>query len=120
MMGQENAQLSPDKRPISCDQVAWLNDALYRHADAVRNPYPSISRAREAGRLAALLEIMAVLDLEFADSAARENAVAGFRELHSPTEMPRSEQINCGVEFTESGLYRNCHRPRGHEGDHKS
>jgi len=81
---------------ISCDQVAWVNDALDRYAEALRVPRVGISRSREAGKLACLLEIMEVLFLEFADDSARGNAVAGFRELRKATQEPHS-QITSGL-----------------------
>jgi hypothetical protein len=28
--------------------------------------------------------------------------------------------LNCGEEFMETGLYRNCHLPKGHEGPHRA
>lgn len=78
---QQNANR---KRPLSCDQVAWVEDALARYAETLSVKRVGISRAREAGQLACLLELMEVLGFEFADDAARGNAVAGFGELRAP------------------------------------
>lgn len=73
--------ITSTQQQVSCDQVAWLGDILDRHCHAVTQTNPAISRAKESARLAALLEIMEVLRLEFADDTARRNAIAGFKEL---------------------------------------
>lgn len=66
---------------ITCDQVAWLGDVLDRYAEILRTPRVRISRAAGGARLAAMLEIMEILDLGFSDDSARGNAVAVFPEL---------------------------------------
>jgi hypothetical protein len=70
-------------RPIGCDQVVWLNEALRRYKTAVtqHSNAPGISRCAEVARLAVLLEIMEIMGVEFADDAARQNALAEFPEF---------------------------------------
>ena len=69
------------KRKITCDQVAWLGDVLDRHRHASQMHDLGLSRAPSAAKLAAMLEIMEILHLDFADDAARGNAIACFPEL---------------------------------------
>ena len=92
--GYTQRQKPPADQPkISCDQVAWLADILDRHAAAVLDARVRISRGREAAKLAAILEIMEVVGVGFADNAARGNAIAQFPELRMGSEIH-----NMGIE----------------------
>jgi len=59
------------KRPINCDQVAWMLDAFSRYLPP--SPHPAVSRAREMQKYALLYEIMEVANLHFEDDAAQQN-----------------------------------------------
>lgn len=69
-------------RLLTCDEVAWLGDVLDRHAGVMRMNRPGISRAGQAAKLAAIIEICELLNLGFQDRAAAGNAIAGFPELY--------------------------------------
>lgn len=58
-------------RPITCDQVAWVLNALRRLTP--EGNLPAVSRQREMLVYAALYEIMEVAHLKFADDAAIYN-----------------------------------------------
>lgn len=58
-------------RPINCDQVAWLLDAIGRYLP--QDEHPRVSRAREMSMYGLLYEIMDVANLHFADDAAMRN-----------------------------------------------
>lgn len=63
------------KRKINCDDVAWLRDVFNRLIQAVRVPNPSISRGWPTAKIAAILELMEILQLEFEDDLAAMNAI---------------------------------------------
>lgn len=76
---------------LNCDQVAWLKDALKRHAEAhaLAMLYPSISRLASACKTAAIVEIMEIAGLCFLDDEAKSNAFTG---LEAPmTDAPPSK-----------------------------
>jgi hypothetical protein len=99
--GNSQRQKPPQDQPkINCDQVAWLGDILDRHAAAVLDARVRISRGREAAKLAAILEIMEIVNVGFADNTARGNAIAQFPELRRQSE-------------TTSNLKENGHHPEG-------
>lgn len=79
------AQQAGDKhipsQMITCDQVEWLGNVLDRYAEILRMPRVGISRAVGDARIAAIIEIMEILDLEFEDDAARRNVISVFPEL---------------------------------------
>lgn len=58
-------------RPINCDQVAWMLDAIDRHLPPSNKP--AVSRAREMQKYALFYEIMEVAHLHFEDDAAQHN-----------------------------------------------
>lgn len=58
-------------RPINCDQVAWMLDAIDRHLPPSNKP--AVSRAREMQKYALFYEIMEVAHLHFEDEAAQHN-----------------------------------------------
>ncbi len=58
-------------RPISCDQVAWMLDAIGRYIP--RDSHPSVSRARDMQMYGLLYELMDVANLRFEDDSARWN-----------------------------------------------
>jgi hypothetical protein len=74
-------QQAQKKSPLSCDQVAHISDVFDRYRAQCLIGNVGISRARETAKLAAILELMELLGLEFADDNARGNAVAGMPEL---------------------------------------
>lgn len=63
---------------LNCDQVAWIKDALRRHAEVCALPYPRISRAKEVADTAFIMELCEILGL-LMDDAAVANALP--REL---------------------------------------
>jgi hypothetical protein len=79
-----------EARKIGCDEVAWISDIVRRHrrAVALSHDMPGISRLGRAADLAALLELMEILRLEFADEAAARNALSGFHQLTKFCENP--------------------------------
>lgn len=96
---RHQANTQNTKTRISCDQIAWLKDVVDRYDCATRGPLPGISRLREAAKLAALLEIMELLNLECEDNVALSNLLAGFRELRPLTLRPLNtmqEGSDCG------------------------
>ena len=58
-------------RPINCDQVAWMLNAIERYLP--RTDHPAVSRAREMMKYALLYELMEVAYLHFEDAAAKRN-----------------------------------------------
>lgn len=78
-------QGSPKRTPaqlINCDQVAWIGDIFDRYRATVAENHVSVSRAREAAKVAAILELMEILNLGFQDATAAGNVIAGLPELH--------------------------------------
>ena len=71
-------------KKINCDVVAWLTAILQRYEEAIKSSIhnPSISRMDKAAKLAALLEIMDILNWEFEDDLASGNALSGFTEFN--------------------------------------
>ena len=67
----ETQSKNDNYRPINCDQVAWILDALRRMTPL--DGYPRISRQRDMRLYACLYEIMEVAQLKFADKSARWN-----------------------------------------------
>lgn len=74
------------KQLLTCDQVAWIMDALERFKRASEMSRPSISRLEKAAKTAFLLEIMELLHLGFEDRSARHNAIAHFGELYESSD----------------------------------
>lgn len=73
-MAQESTanQFVPNPaRPINCDQVSWLLNAIKRYLPPASAP--AVSRAREMQAYALLYEIMEVAHLHFEDDAAQHN-----------------------------------------------
>ena len=58
-------------RPINCDQVAWMLNAIERHLP--NKEHPAVSRAREMQKYALLYELMEVAHLYFEDASAQHN-----------------------------------------------
>ncbi len=58
-------------RPINCDQVAWMLNAIERYLPPT--PHPRVSRAREMQKYALLYELMEVAHLYFEDANAQHN-----------------------------------------------
>jgi hypothetical protein len=75
------ATVPTQKGKIDCDQVAWIQNAIDRYTDIVARKYPDISRQKDLGKLALLLEIMETLGFEFEDDAAAGNAIYSVPEL---------------------------------------
>lgn len=58
-------------RPINCDQVAWMLNAIERYLPPTQ--HPRVSRAREMQKYALLYELMEVAHLYFEDASAQHN-----------------------------------------------
>lgn len=59
------------RRPLNCDQVAWMLAAFGRYLP--RPTHPAVSRATDMQRYGLLYEVMEVANLRFEDAAARSN-----------------------------------------------
>jgi len=75
-------KIEPLKVKINCDQVAWIDAIFDRFAEAIRKNYPSISRLKDVVRVAAVLELMEILHLEFEDKSAAGNVLSSFPEFN--------------------------------------
>ena len=71
----------PLKVKINCDQVAWIQDIFRRFTETTRKNYPGISRLKEIACVAAILELMEILHLEFEDKGAAGNVICSFPEF---------------------------------------
>ena len=78
---------------ISCDQVAWLYNALDRYIDT--NEKPDVSRKGEMSVYACMYEIIEVLGLEFQDDAARQNATPGDVRKLAPMDTGNPNRLKC-------------------------
>ena len=58
-------------RPLNCDQVAWMLNAIERYLPQTN--HPRVSRAREMQKYALLYELMEVAHLYFEDASAQHN-----------------------------------------------
>jgi len=58
-------------RPVNCDQVAWMLNAIERYLPPTQ--HPRVSRAREMQKYALLYELMDVARLYFEDASAQHN-----------------------------------------------
>lgn len=85
---------TPTPRAINADQVAHIYDVLNRFANAMQlqSPFPRVSRLDKAARLAALLELMEILDLQADDLGAVHNALVG---LQIPQRVDLTCQSSC-------------------------
>lgn len=62
-------------RPINCDQVALMLNAIERYLPPTQ--HPRVSRAREMQKYALLYELMEVAHLYFEDASAQHNGTPG-------------------------------------------
>ena len=69
--GQSRSTVELGARPINCDQVAWMLNAIERYLP--KTGHPSVSRAREMQKYALLYELMEVVHLYFEDASAQHN-----------------------------------------------
>lgn len=69
-------------KPLNCDQVSFIMNALERLIVTSQTHLPMASRMTKATQFAALLEIMEVLGYEFEDSSAAGNALSLFWEFN--------------------------------------
>lgn len=69
--GQSRSTVELGARPINCDQVAWILNAIERYLPPTQ--HPRVSRAREMQKYALLYELMEVAHLYFEDGAAQHN-----------------------------------------------
>lgn len=77
------------KRPINCDQVAWMLAAIERYLPPQKAP--DVCRSREMQKYALLYELMEVANLHFADDAAQYNGTPhDVRALRWPSEQPEA------------------------------
>lgn len=58
-------------RPVNCDQVAWMLNAIDRHLPPTK--HPRVSREREMQKYALLYELMDAALLYFEDASAQYN-----------------------------------------------
>jgi len=80
--GNSNQKIETLKIKINCDQVAWINDIFRRFAETSGKNYAGISRSKEVARVAAILELMEILHLEFEDKNAAGNVLSSFPEFN--------------------------------------
>lgn len=71
------------RRELTCDQVAWLLDAINRYLPTSK--HPRVSREREVLAYGLLYEIMGVACLTFQDEAALSNG--------TPSRPPLAQQL---------------------------
>lgn len=71
IVGQSASTGGLGARPINCDQVAWILNAIERHLP--NKEHPAVSRAREMQKYALLYELMEVAHLYFEDASAQHN-----------------------------------------------
>lgn len=92
------------KKPITCDQVAWLNDALDRYRDAIilSNQVPGVSRNKQVARIAATLEIMEIFGLQFEDKGAAGNALSQLPEFQKLREIDPLQQVPNARSFADA------------------
>lgn len=86
-----------ERKGITCDQVAWMLNAINRHLPP--NNHPAVSRAREMQGYALLYELMEVAGLKFADERARHNGTppdARWDEKALCASNKTSERLNLG------------------------
>ena len=69
--GQSRSTVMLGARPLNCDQVAWMLNAIERYLPATN--HPRVSRAREMQKYALLYELMEVAHLHFEDASAQHN-----------------------------------------------
>ena len=69
--GQSRSTVMLGARPLNCDQVAWMLNAIERYLPATN--HPRVSRAREMQKYALLYELMEVAHLYFEDASAQHN-----------------------------------------------
>jgi len=62
-------------RPVNCDQVAWMLNAIERYLPPTQ--HPRVSRSREMQKYALLYELMEVAHLYFEDASAQHNGTPG-------------------------------------------
>ena len=69
--GQSRSTVMLGARPLNCDQVTWMLNAIERYLPATN--HPQVSRAREMQKYALLYELMEVAYLHFEDASAQHN-----------------------------------------------
>lgn len=69
--GQSALSAGLGARPLTCDQVAWILNAIDRYLPRLN--HPDVSRAREMQKYALLYELMEVAQLYFEDASAQHN-----------------------------------------------
>lgn len=85
-----------EKIKLNRDKVVWLNDVLDRFTEnALKSNYKGISRVIKVNKLAALLEIMDVLGLEFEDRYSAINALTDMPEFDIIEPKAECETILC-------------------------
>ena len=73
--GQSRSTVELGARPINCDQVSWMLNAIERYLPPTQ--HPRVSRAREMQKYALLYELMEVAHLYFEDASAQHNGTPG-------------------------------------------
>lgn len=80
-------------RPINCDQVAWMLNAIERYLPPTQ--HPRVSRAREMQKYALLYELMDVAHLYFEDALAQYNGTPGdVRRFQFASKVAEAEAWN--------------------------
>ena len=105
-------------RPINCDQVAWMLNAIERYLP--RNDHPAVSRAREMQKYALLYELMEVANLHFEDGSAQHNGTPGdVRRFQFASKAAEAEASNNAQQKASNAIAQgreHSERPAGAEG----
>lgn len=94
--GQSALTAGLGARLLTCDQVAWMLNAIDRYLPRLN--HPDVSRAREMQKYALLYELMEVAHLYFEDASAQHNGtphdVRRFQYASKQAEMQAYRDAN--------------------------
>ena len=71
----DTQQQKQEIKKITCDEVAWIIDILDRYDFVASKNFPAVSRIKKMAKYSAIYELMEILNLEFVDESARNNAM---------------------------------------------
>ena len=74
-METENTMMRSEPKKITADQVVWVKDILSRFESAIKISYPGISRLSQAAKVAAIIELMEILDMVLDGESAYRNLI---------------------------------------------
>jgi len=60
-------------KKITCDEVVWISDVFGRFEEVIKLGFPGTSKLSLAARVAAIMELCEILDLEPNSDAAFDN-----------------------------------------------